>query len=292
MRKIPLRIIGCPGLVGLWCAVAAFAAESPLPTTPAPAGPATTPSGTLAQLSIPTAKIVPVSGLVFDAERKEIAAKPGEPSVSLTFQVTNIAPDEIVITQLYPSCGCTVAKMPEQPWKLAPGAHGPIEATIDTRGKTGKLTKTISVITSIGMKMLTFTVDIPTPPPPDRTERVRNIQAAFADRQAVFKNHCVRCHVKPGEGKLEKELYVASCGICHDAAERASAVPDLRALKHPTDLDFWRHWIREGKDNTLMPAFARDKGGPLSDEQINSLVEYLAKNFTPTSASAVSAGTK
>lgn len=286
MRRFAVRSIGYAGVVSLSCALAAIAAESALDTASAPTNPATTPAGALAQAAVPPAKNEPASGLVFDAERKEIAAKPGEPGVVLTFQVTNTSPAEIVITQLYPSCGCTVAKMPEQPWKLAPGAHGPIVANIDTRGKTGKLTKTISVISSVGMRMLTFTVDIPTPPPPDRSERVRNIQTAFADRQAVFKNDCARCHVKPGEGKLDRELYAASCGICHDAAERASAVPDLRALKHPTDREFWRHWIREGKDNSLMPAFAREKGGPLSDEQIDSLVDYLAKNFTPTVANA------
>jgi len=165
MRKPALRTIGCLRFASLWCAVAAVAADSPPPTAFAPTNPVTAPAGAPTQAAVSPAKSNPAGGLVFDAEWKEIAARPGEPSVSLTFQVTNTSLEEIVITQLYPSCGCTVAKMPEQPWKLAPGAHGPIEATIDTSAKTGKLTKSISVITSVGMKMLSFTVDIPPPTP-------------------------------------------------------------------------------------------------------------------------------
>ena len=202
MRTFDRERVGCVGLFGLWFGLVVVAAQPTAPAAPPPTNQLTAPS-------VAPPQNAALSGLVFDSDRKEVAVKMGEPSVTLIFQVTNTSPDEIVINQLYPSCGCTVAKMPAQPWKLAPGAHGPIEATTDTRGKTGRLTKTISVITSVGMKVLTFTVDIPAAPPPDRTERIRNIQAAFSDRQAVFKNDCIRCHVKPSEGKLE--IGRASC---------------------------------------------------------------------------------
>jgi mono/diheme cytochrome c family protein len=106
-------------------------------------------------------------------------------------------------------------------------------------------------------------------------DRGRNFQTAAADRQAVFKGDCVRCHVTPGEGKLGKALYDASCGICHDSHNRATMVPDLLALKMPTDKDFWRAWITYGRPSSLMPAFAQAEGGPLTEEQIASLVTYL-----------------
>ena len=56
-------------------------------------------------------------------------------------------------------------------------------------------------------------------------------------------------------------------------------VPDLMVVREPRDAAFWQRWITEGKDRTLMPAFAREKGGPLSAEQIASLVEYAMKTF-------------
>ena len=33
-------------------------------------------------------------------------------------------------------------------------------------------------------------------------------------------------------------------------------VPDLHALKTPTNVEFWRIWIAHGKPGSLMPAFS------------------------------------
>ena len=52
-------------------------------------------------------------------------------------------------------------------------------------------------------------------------------------------------------------------------------VPDLHAIKTPTDYEFWRTWIAHGKPGSFMPAFSTADGGPLSDMQIASLVSYL-----------------
>lgn len=106
-----------------------------------------------------------------------------------------------------------------------------------------------------------------------------NIQNALADRQAVFKGECATCHVDKGVGKLGAELYAASCGICHEAEHRAAMVPDLKVPRSPRDLAFWQKWITEGKAGTLMPAFAATHGGPLTQEQADSLAAYLDQNF-------------
>jgi len=52
-------------------------------------------------------------------------------------------------------------------------------------------------------------------------------------------------------------------------------VPDLHAIKTPTNEDFWRTWITHGKPGSLMPAFSTMDGGPLNDMQIASLAAYL-----------------
>jgi mono/diheme cytochrome c family protein len=115
------------------------------------------------------------------------------------------------------------------------------------------------------------------------------MQIAVADRQAVFKGDCARCHADPGSGKQGRGLYLSVCGVCHEAEHRASMVPNLRALPHPTDADHWSNWIRHGKAGTLMPAFSPTEGGPLSEEQITSLVKYLTENIPSRPAVAPSA---
>jgi mono/diheme cytochrome c family protein len=106
-------------------------------------------------------------------------------------------------------------------------------------------------------------------------ERVQNLTIAQVDRQAVFHGDCASCHVKPGEGKLGKELYDADCGICHEGENRATMVPNLRAIPQTTSAEFWRTWIAYGIPHSLMPAFATSEGGSLSDAQIVSLAEYI-----------------
>jgi mono/diheme cytochrome c family protein len=54
-------------------------------------------------------------------------------------------------------------------------------------------------------------------------------------------------------------------------------IPDLRAMSEPRDAAYWRASITDGIDGTLMPAFAKEKGGILSDEQIESLVKFLVE---------------
>lgn len=117
------------------------------------------------------------------------------------------------------------------------------------------------------------------PAPTTNAERERNLLLAKADRQAVFKGECAKCHAEPALGKTGRELYVAMCGICHDDGHRASVVPDLRALKFMPDAQYWRTWITLGKSGTMMPGFAQAEGGPLTAAQIHSLVIYLGKEF-------------
>ncbi len=252
-----------------------------------------------ARLPIQTARpvIIPAgapSALSWDSESKEYSAEPGETAANFTFLLTNTSPSEVVITGVRTSCGCTVAKLPSQPWHLSPGSDGQIDVTVDLRGKYGTVTKTITVSSSIGWKLLLVKVHIPAPQGQGAIgavdmDRMRNLRMATANRQIVFRSTCAECHAKPAQGKLGKELYEAACGICHDSPHRASMVPDLQALNHPVDLNFWRTTISVGKPGTLMPAFATEHGGILNSEQINSLASYLAKNFksAPGATSAV-----
>lgn len=229
--------------------------------------------------------------LAWDSDFKEITVKPGDVTAYLTFALTNIAKESLTIRSVRPSCGCTLAEIPPVPWILDPGSNGVIKTSVDLRGKRQMVSKSITVDTSHGFKVLSFRVIIP-----EMTnavsgtmgDRARNTAIASADRQAVFRGECAKCHVDPGVGKAGLALYTASCGICHDGEHRAAFVPDLKQLKVVTSPEYWRLSIVNGKPGSLMPAFSKTLGGPLTDPQIQSLVDYLSANFKPGVPATVS----
>lgn len=215
--------------------------------------------------------------LAWDSTTKTCTVSNGAPEAEFSFNVTNISSEAVTITTAFGSCGCTVPKLPSQPWKIAPGAGGEIPVVMNLAGKFGKVIKTVTVVTDKGNKQLLVTADIlpPAPSPMTPVTRAQNLKIAVADRQAVFKNDCARCHAVPSQGKLGKALFDSACGICHEAEHRATMVPDLHAIPQVTNAEFWRNWIMHGKPGSLMPAFSQQEGGILNDAQIASLVSYL-----------------
>ena len=200
-------------------------------------------------------------------------AQPGEAQTEFAFKFTNRAAEPIEIKQLATSCGCTAAIMPRQPWIVAPGESDAVRVIVDLRSRRGGLNKTVYVDTSAGEQLLLVHVKVP---PPPAVQREMNLMLAQADRQAVFRGDCAKCHVEPTIGKRGGELFEAACVICHtDDVHRATMVPDLAKPKIERTAAFWEQWIRHGVEGSLMPAFAKAQGGPLDDEQIRSLVEYV-----------------
>ena len=258
----------------------------------------------LAQVPPAAAPAAPAAGaapaadpnaLKWSAETLEYNPKPGEESAPFQFFVTNVSHAPVIFNGLRTSCGCTVAQLPTTPYTLMPGSNIPVNATMALAGKQGQVTKTITADTSAGMKSLFVKVNMPaapaaattqTPGTPGMGDRAKNIQSALADRQSVFKGECASCHVEKGKGKFGQELYAASCGICHDAEHRAAMVTDLKTPRGPRDIAFWQKWIMEGKPGTMMPAFAQSHGGPLTQEQIDSLTIYVYQTFPKGSQTA------
>ena len=242
----------------------------------APAKPVVTPP----QQSSQALGQLPDGILAFDSLSQEYTTKPGEIEAKFNFYVTNVSSGEVTINNVQTSCGCTVAQL-TYPWKLAAGTKGVIPLTMSLAGKSGTIIKSATVLTDKGPKMLTVKANI-TPPSTNPltmgADREKNRLIAAADRQAVFKGDCAKCHVEKSIGKMGKELYTAACGICHDDGHRAPMVTDLRT-KLPGTAEYWKFSIVHGKPGTLMPAFGQTEGGPLSDAQIASLVEYLIKDF-------------
>ena len=241
----------------------------------------------------------PLTALTWDAERKEYTTEPGDTHANYTFWFTNTSDKEVIINAVRTSCGCTVAKLPATPWPIQPGTNGPIEVSIDLRGKSGTITKSVTVESSAGVKALIVGVNVTggtaavgafgaNHPAMGDQERLENMQKSLADRQVVFKDaKCATCHADPAKGQADGSvIYRGICATCHDSPLRAAAVTDLKALKHETDIDYWKHWITHGRPGSMMPAYALSEGGPLNDTQIQSLAQYCMSAFQPAATRA------
>ena len=269
-------------------------APSIAPNAPAPLvrlGPAYLPAPAPAPVAPAPTQVTNPGALVYDAEQKEYTAKAGETVANFTFYLTNISSSEVLVNRVNTSCGCTVAKLPEQPWHMVAGTNGPINVTVDLRGKSGTLLKSVTVDSTAGVKSLLVKVILPplqliAAASANNMDRTRNLERAKADPQAIFKSDCAACHVKPAIGKLGKELYAGACAVCHDAEHRATMVPDLRVFKHPDSRDYWTQIIGTGKLNSLMPGFAQKNGGILTEQQVGSLVDYMMTDFASDTKAA------
>jgi cytochrome c5 len=218
----------------------------------------------------------PPHPLVWDATEKTLEVKPDGKEARIQFNVTNKSSQPVEVFHIETSCGCTVPEVPSKPWIIAAGAQGSFTAVVDYQGKQGKFSKTLQVHSTSGSQMLTVIISIPDT---EEGRRARNQQLAFVDRQAVFRGECASCHVVPTVGKKGADLFQAACSVCHDANPRASMVPDLQIARESRDAAYWERWISDGKEQTLMPGFAAKHGGPLTPEQVASLVEYAMSRF-------------
>jgi mono/diheme cytochrome c family protein len=236
----------------------------------------------------PSAPAVPLPNgiLAWDAESKSVDTLVGDAQSHLVFNFTNVSPAQVVIVDASAGCHCTSLQVPPLPWTIAPGSNGQIGVTINLRGLATQPStwfKNFTVMTDQGKKTLNVCLNVRALvlPPLSEADRARDLQIARTNRQAVLQGDCVICHVKPGEGRYGQTLYGADCGICHEGEHRAVQVPDLHGLKAATNGEFWRTWITRGKPGSLMPAFSTAEGGPLSDQQISTLVAWLTQALSP-----------
>jgi len=148
---------------------------------------------------------------------------------------------------------------------LVPGESGSIRAVVRTKGKRGRIAKTVHV----------FSND------PERPSVVLTLSMTVIDPYhsrkfapgAIFSSPCRECHVDRGKGKTGAALFNADCLICHRRGRVGSPYSHLKTLSE----DDLRSTISSGMEGTLMPGFSFKEGGPLTDEEINSLVRYIKR---------------
>jgi len=90
----------------------------------------------------------------FVNEIHDFGTIPEGPTAEYEFVFKNTGKEPIIIQKAQPSCGCTTPSYSKDP--ILPGATGSIKAAYATQGRPNAFTKTITVQTNVGTKILTI----------------------------------------------------------------------------------------------------------------------------------------
>ncbi len=184
-----------------------------------------------------------------------------------SFLLGNSGNAPLKVTEIESSCGCTVVDF-EPGVVIAPGQKKSIKVSVDTIGKVGEIRKKLVVKSN---DPLTPEIDV------FIYVRVKLADHESPDRSAIFKDTCRFCHSEPAKGLSGEELFEAVCYMCHGhygLGDIARRINDFGYITNNDDA-YFRRVISDGVPGSSMPGFSLSKGGPLNEEQIDSLVKLM-----------------
>lgn len=188
------------------------------------------------------------------------------------FMLKNVGNEVLKIHEAHSTCGCTVPKLKQN--ALQPGESTKLDIMVDTTMKQGAVTKTVEVSSN--------DPNMPVVSLPIKME-VKNRHEGLTDdgRIKIFTDEkCTSCHVDRGVGLVGKDLFEADCAMCHGEDARGAVggglifgnYDDPKYAKHIKDtIEFG------SKNHRSMPGFLDRAGGPLLQEQVDSIIVYLKK---------------
>lgn len=94
------------------------------------------------------------TNLAFKSEIHDFGTVAEGPNVDHEFSFTNTGKEPIIINQVQASCGCTTPSWSKEP--VLPGQKGTVKASYGTQGRPGSFSKTITVTSNAGVKVLTI----------------------------------------------------------------------------------------------------------------------------------------
>ena len=101
--------------------------------------------------------------VTFEKESHDFGKITQGEKVSYSFKFKNTGGSDLVISSAQGSCGCTVPDYPKKP--IPPGEEGKIDVVFDSNGKSGKTSKTVTVVTNANpaSRVLTVSTEIIVP---------------------------------------------------------------------------------------------------------------------------------
>lgn len=199
-------------------------------------------------------------GLVIEPAKVDLGVTLEGEDATTTLLLRNASDESIYISRVETSCGCTTAEPDSR--ILAPGAFTQLRVRIDTRGKIGRVEKSVTVTDDKGHQaqaMLSLTVR-------------SNPHLGMKSGRSIFAGKCASCHSEPARGKRHgAEIYAAVCAMCHGVQAEGGYAPSLRGRNTALVQNTLFHGM-----GRHMPAFSRTKGGPLTGAQIRALSHWLS----------------
>ena len=180
-------------------------------------------------------------------------------TVEYTFRFENKGTEDLLIKEVTTSCGCTAALVSSNTVK--PGENGEITVSYDSQGRAGAVSRTITIVSNDlvePVKELTITATV-----------TSSMHTTFNVNESLFSDKCGACHFSPALNKKGKELYDAVCTFCH--GRTAVGLERLKVM----EMDVINGITRNGIAGTQMPAWIKEQGGPLDEEQIRSLSNFI-----------------
>lgn len=207
--------------------------------------------------------------MVFDSKVHDFHAVEEGVVVKHSFQVQNAGGTDLKITEAKSTCGCTTVTLGNA--VVPAGGHTSISVEIDTALKQGHVDREITVRSNdpkAPLVSLFLKADILDP----HKSLTGSVQAK------IFQGRCAVCHVNEGIDKEGEDLYLADCSMCHGFKAQGGFAPGLMRLNLDNKLVAKQvtKIITDGSPtHRSMPGFGKAKGGPLTEAQIASLIEYL-----------------
>jgi mono/diheme cytochrome c family protein len=193
------------------------------------------------------------------------------------FDIKNTGDDHLDISEAKSECGCTASDF--KPTRLKPGGTLPLDVTIDTSMKQGAVVKDMAIYSNDPEQpMVRIYIDMFVEDPHKADISEADMHAAA--RKIFTAESCRRCHVDEGMGLMGRDLFEADCAMCHRTQPSGITSGPLLECGHMRIDAARRAIIQKGSEkSTMMPGFSEKYGGPLTEEQIDSIVQYLNKGF-------------
>jgi hypothetical protein len=113
--------------------------------------------GPAAAATTPASNLKP-EDIVFKSETHDFGTIPEGPAAEYEFSFVNKGKEPLIIQQVHASCGCTTPSYSKEP--VLPGKTGTVKASYSTVGRPNAFTKTITVVSNAGTKILTIKGDV------------------------------------------------------------------------------------------------------------------------------------
>ena len=95
-----------------------------------------------------------VDNMAFVNDAHDFGTIPEGPAAAYEFKFKNTGKEPIIIQSVHASCGCTTPSYSKDP--VLPGKEGIVKASYNTQGRPAPFTKTITVVSNAGTKVLTI----------------------------------------------------------------------------------------------------------------------------------------